>query len=99
MANMFKEREKELKEKGVKLPEHSLVSAGKNESQGTKGRPKVERETKKRVSLAVLPSVYEDVQKICYVKRKSVSEVITDMMNDFVEQNQEILKEYNEIKE
>ena len=37
---------------------------------GGRGRPKEERrELKKRISLSVLPSLYEDIQKIAYVQR------------------------------
>lgn len=39
---------------------------------GKKGQPKEDRETKKRVSLSVLPSLYEDIQKIAYVQRRSI---------------------------
>ncbi len=43
-----------------------------------KGRPKEDRETKKRVSLSVLPSLYEDIQKIAYVQRRSLSDVVAE---------------------
>ena len=36
-----------------------------------RGRPKEEgRELKKRIGLSVLPSLYEDIQKIAYVQGK-----------------------------
>ncbi len=40
-------------------------------SSGRRGRPKENRELKKRISLSVLPSLYEDIQKIAYVQRKA----------------------------
>ena len=45
-------------------------------SSGRRGRPKEDRELKKRISLSVLPSVYEDIQKIAYVQRRGVSELL-----------------------
>lgn len=63
-----------------------------------KGRPKVSRETKKRVSLAVFPSSYEDLQKIAYVDRQSVSDIISDLIAQYVAANKDKLKEYDEIK-
>ena len=52
-------------------------------SSGRRGRPKENRELKKRISLSVLPSLYEDIQKIAYVQRKSTSEVIQEMMEEY----------------
>ena len=49
-------------------------------SSGRRGRPKEDRELKKRISLSVLPSVYEDIQKIAYVQRRSVSELIGELL-------------------
>ena len=40
-----------------------------------KGRPKADRETKKRVTLALFPSTYGDLQKIAYMKRQSASDL------------------------
>lgn len=63
-----------------------------------KGRPKVTgRETKKRISLAVFPSVYADLQKIAYVDRQSVSDVISALIAEYVEANKNKLKEYDKI--
>ena len=62
-----------------------------------KGRPKVERETKKRVSLALYPSSYIALQKIAYVNRKSVSDIVSDLIADYVAAHTNELKEYNKI--
>lgn len=62
-----------------------------------KGRPKGDRETKKRVSLSVLPSVYEDIQKIAYVQRRSVSEVIECLLMQYREDHSSELNEYKSI--
>ena len=79
----------------------SIIGAGANEGSekpAAKGRPKVERETKKRVSLAVYPSIYSDLQKIAYVDRKSVSDIVSELIADYVSANAGKLKEYEKIK-
>lgn len=65
---------------------------------GKKGRPKEDRELKKRVSLSVLPSLYEDIQKIAYVQRRSISDVVGDLMEQFRAGHDEELAEYRKIK-
>ena len=59
---------------------------------------KKEREMKKRVSLAVYPSTYSDLQKIAYVDRRSVSDIVSDLIASYVEENSNKLKEYEKIK-
>lgn len=56
------------------------------------------RETKKRVSLAVYPSTYSDLQKIAYVDRQSVSDIVSELIAQYVEENSNKLKEYKKIK-
>ena len=63
-----------------------------------KGRPYSERETKVRKSFAIFPSLYEDVQKVAFVKRISISELIADLLRDYVERNKEALSEYDNLK-
>ena len=41
------------------------------------------KELKKRISLSVLPSLYEDIQKIAYMQRKSTSEAVQEMMEEY----------------
>lgn len=80
----------------------SIIKVGTEKQRQTeaagKGRPKVERETKKRVSLAVYPSVYNDLQKIAYVDRQSVSDIVTELITKYVGDHVHKLKEYNIIK-
>ena len=64
---------------------------------GPCGRPKEDRELKKRISLSVLPSLYEDIQKIAYVQRKSTSEVVQEMMEDYRKRHIEELDEYDRL--
>lgn len=60
---------------------------------------KEEQERKKRVSLSVRPSVYEDIQKIAYVQRKSVSDIIETLMENFGAEHTEELEEYKKLRE
>lgn len=82
----------------------SIIGAGATESKKKaekpvgKGRPPVERETKKRVSLALYPSNYGDLQKISYVNRQSVSAIVSKLIADYVSTNADKLKEYEKIK-
>ena len=76
----------------------SIVDSVPAVASGKKGRPKEDRETKKRVSLSVLPSLYEDIQKIAYVQRRSVSEVIAELLEQFRKEHKDELTEYSKIK-
>ena len=64
---------------------------------GKKGHPMENRELKKRVSLSVLPSLYADVQKIAYVQRRSISDVVSDLMEQFRAEHEKELEEYSKI--
>ena len=63
-----------------------------------RGRPKENRELKKRISLSVFPSLYEDIQKIAYVQRKSISEVVQEMMEEYRKRYVEQLEEYDRLR-
>lgn len=63
-----------------------------------KGRPKTMGETKKRVTLALYPSIYSDLQKIAYVKRQSISEIVSELVTNYINENADNLKEYELIK-
>lgn len=63
-----------------------------------KGRPKTAGETKKRVTLALYPSIYGDLQKIAYVKRQSVSEIIAGLITVYINENTDALDEYERIE-
>ncbi|MEG0153510.1 MAG: hypothetical protein RR744_10135 [Cellulosilyticaceae bacterium] len=51
------------------------------------GRPKVNRELKKRYSFTILPSLYEQSSEIASNEGKSLSELITDFLTEYVEKN------------
>ena len=63
-----------------------------------RGRPKEDRELKKRISLSVLPSLYDDIQKIAYVQRRSVSELLSAMMEEYRVSHGAELAEYEKVK-
>ena len=71
----------------------SIIGAGATEDEkkadkpAGKGRPPVERETKKRVSLALYPSSYGALQKIAYVNRQSASDIVSELIADYVAAN------------
>lgn len=56
-----------------------------------KGRPKSNRETKKRITFTILPSLYDDASKISYIDGKSVSEIVGDLLADYVKKNKDKL--------
>lgn len=64
---------------------------------GNRGRPKEDRELKKRISLSVLPSLYNDIQKIAYVQRRSVSELLSAMMEEYRGSHAAELAEYEDL--
>lgn len=49
-----------------------------------RGRPKTNRETKKRYSFTILPSIYEKAYKKAYDNRISLSELIADFLEKYV---------------
>ena len=63
-----------------------------------RGRPEEDRELRKRVSLSVLPSLYEDIQKIAYVERRSVSELLSELMVQYRDQQEAVLSEYEKVR-
>lgn len=76
----------------------SIVESVPVASGNGRGRPKEDREIKKRVSLSVMPSLYEDIQKIAYVQRRSISDVLGELMEQFRETHESELAEYKTIK-
>ena len=75
----------------------SIVDSAPAAASGKKGRPKEDRETKKRVSLSVLPSLYEDIQKIAYVQRRSVSDIMSELMEGYRSENVASISEFDVI--
>ena len=63
-----------------------------------KGRPKETRETKKRVSLSLFPSIYEDIQKIAYVQRRSASDLVGKLLERYRGKHEAELAEYEALE-
>jgi hypothetical protein len=61
-----------------------------------RGRPPIAEsgEVKRATTIAILPSVYEATRKICYVQRRSISDVINGFLKRFVAQNLNDLEKY-----
>lgn len=78
-----------------------MVSQGGAASGGVahRGRPKEDRELKKRVSLSLRPSSYEAIQKIAYVQRRSVSDLMDAMMEQFIKEHEDDLMEYEKLQD
>jgi len=56
------------------------------------------KQRKKVISLSVYPDVYADLQKISYIDRISSSELISNLMKEYILKNQEKIEEYNNLK-
>ena len=60
--------------------------------QGKKvGRPRLNQERKKTVAITVYPSSYNDLKKIAYVDRQSTSEVIGNLIEQYIKENEVIM--------
>lgn len=81
-----------------KKNEFDPESAFKSIIEGAGAAPETQKEIKKRISLAVYPSSYSDLQKIAYVNRRSASDIITELIAEYVSNNIEKLEEYDRIK-
>ncbi len=93
---MAKFEDREIRRRGSIVG--SIVDGAPAAAGSGRGRPKEEdREIKKRVSLSVLPSLYEDIQKIAYVQRRSISDLVGDLMEQFRAGHEEELAEYRKI--
>lgn len=76
----------------------SMVSSTPATTNGQKGRPKEDRETKKRVSLSILPSLYEDIQRIAYMQRRSTSDLVGELLERYRGEHGQELDEYKTLK-
>ena len=91
----LEERESRRRSAVGKFVEQTPMAAA---SSGRRGRPKENRELKMRISLSVLPSWYEDIQKIAYMQRKSTSEAVQEMMEEYRKRNIRKLREYDQLQ-
>ena len=91
----LEERESRRRSAVGKFVEQTPMAAA---SSGRRGRPKENRGLKKRISLSVLPRLYEDIQKIAYMQRKSTSEAVQEMMEEYRKRNIRKLREYDQLQ-
>lgn len=88
----FKERESRRKI-GVVASMISTSAKSKEENNDGRGRPKLQREIKKRISLTVLPSVYNDMQKIAEVQNSNISKIVSEFFEQYIRENAGLIKE------
>lgn len=81
----FADRENKRQTKGVAA---SMIATNQ----------KTKRETKKRYNFMLLPSLYNDVKKIAYIERRSISDILSDLLSEYVKIHSEALHEYEQIK-
>ncbi len=75
-----------------------MIDAPASPATSGRPRPKEDRELKKRISLSVLPSLYDDIQKIAYVQRRSTSELVALIMDEYRSKHEDDLAEYERLK-
>lgn len=73
------------------------IPAGPSRKKG-RGRPAVKQETKQKVCLTILPSLYKDLQKIAFVQGKSVSGLISMLMEEYRSEHMADLKKYRSMR-
>jgi hypothetical protein len=76
----------------------NMVNEPEQPATSGRGRPRENREKKKSVTLSLLPSLHEDIQKIAYVQRRSFSEVVTMLLEQYREEHQADISEYDRVK-
>lgn len=79
-------------------PETETKKKGMSKGILQRGRPKTNSETKQRISLTILPSVYDKVKKIAYVNRTTFSEVVSECLNKYIQEHEEELSLYDDYK-
>ena len=76
----------------------NMVNEPEQPATSGRGRPRENREKKKSVTLSLLPSLHEDIQKIAYVQRRSVSNIVEEQLRRYREEHNDALSEYEKIK-
>ncbi len=92
-AMQFITQEEEPKAPADNMSE--LAAGFKGMKRGRK--PSTEETKTKRLNLLMLPSVCEDIGKLATMERVSTNELINSILKDYIEQNQEKLKKYEEV--
>lgn len=90
----FAEKEMQRKKDGVvgKIVRGKVSDDTEKVNIGTQkkkvGRPKVNRETKKRFTLTLMPSNYEKAMEIAYNDGLSVSELVDEYLAQYVQERE-----------
>lgn len=82
-----------IEEEAVSLNEEAMIEPKK------RGRPKVKREKKKSYTLTFFPSLYDKASKAACIEGKSVSELIGEFFEKYVEKNKDKIEEYERLYE
>ncbi len=90
----FADREEKRKTMGVA---RAMISEQPKQDTN-EGRPKSEREIKKRYNAMLLPSLYEKIRCVAYVERRSISEIIAECLEKYLKENNDKLKQYDKLK-
>ena len=51
-----------------------------------------------RKTITVLPSVWDDLKKIAYVERIPVSQIVSQLVLEYIAKNKESLKEFEDLR-
>lgn len=70
-----------------------------SESSRTAGRKKKNQENKIRTSFTVLPSDLDDLRRIVYMQRKTVSAILCDYIKKYNESHKKALEDYLKLPE
>ena len=63
-----------------------------------KGRPPSDRERKtKRLNLLIQPSLIDSLNKVAYMKRSSVNDLINTLIKDYVEKEADAVTQYDNL--
>ena len=96
---MSKLEERESRRRSTAVGKFVEQTPTETASSGRRGRPKEEsRELKKRISLSVLPSLYKKKKKIAYIERRSVSDIVGELMKEYREEHEESICKFDTIQ-
>lgn len=82
----FAEKEK-LRKRDMGVVSKIVGSTNEVGSKKKVGRPKLNRETKKRFTLTLLPSNYDNAMKIANNEGKSMSELVDELLEKYIKKN------------
>lgn len=88
----------QLTEEDTAISDDNIMEKATDHKELKRGRKPSTEETKtKRLNLLMLPSVCENISKIATMKRTSTNDLINSILQNYIEQNQEIIDKYTEV--